>query len=394
MARTKTAPVSAPVAHSLSVDILQDTLAEGLGIVSRSVPAKTALPILSNIMLTAEAGSLTFTASNLSVSVVHRASADVSTPGTITLPARLLADYVAQLEAGQTIGLTLKSDSDKLHLACGRYSANIPGLKSEDFPPVPAVGVDAGLSMPAADLKAALSQVAFCAATDDSRPVLAGVLVTVAAGVLTLAAADGFRLAARSIPLPDGGADMSIIVPAASILEVARLLPDEADVSVSIAASEMHASFAFGDTTVTTRLIPGVFPDYQRIIPAADALVSKVKLATKDALRATRAAGVFARDNSNIVRLTWDAATDADAGVVAFASTSAESGDTEGTVDAVIEGVAMATAYNGRYLRDAIQAIDSEELVLSVAGPTSPGILRAVDGGGALYVVMPMHTSN
>ena len=119
-----------------------------------------------------------------------------------------------------------------------------------------------------------------------------------------------------------------------------------------------------------------------------------MKLATKDALRATRAAGVFARDNSNIVRLTWDAATDADAGVVAFASTSAESGDTEGTVDAVIEGVAMATAYNGRYLRDAIQAIDSEELVLSVAGSTSPGILRAVDGSGALYVVMPMHTTN
>lgn len=393
----KLAPAPAPAAAlvaPMSVSLLVDTFSDALGIVTRSVPAKTTLPILSNVLLTAAAGTLTLTATDLNVAVVHTADAVVTVDGAITLPARLLADWVAQLEKGTDVSLVLNPATLVVHLTCGRFECDIPGLAAEDFPPVAGVAADAGLSLGTAELKVALGQVIFAAAPDDSRPVLAGVLVRVVDSVLTLAAADGFRLSARSITLPDGGAAMSIIVPAKAFAEVARLLPDDDETAaVLIRSSETHAHFGFGATSLTTRLIDGAYPDFERIIPAADAIVATVKLSLGDLLRATRAAAVFARDNSNIVRLAWDA-SDAGVGVVTVTSTSATEGKSASTLDAAVKGTGMHTAYNGRYMRDALGAIEAEEVVLQLAGPMAPGLLRAVDGSGALHVLMPMQTSN
>ncbi len=280
---------------AMKLECLQENLAEGLAVVGRVVPAKSTLPVLSNVLLSTRDTELQLTANNLDLSVAHRVPAVVNKAGEITLPARLLTDYVALLDHGQKVDLDLNPKTHKVHLSCGRYEANVAGIDAEDFPPIPTVSGGATLSMPASVLKEAISQVVFAAAPDDTRPVLAGVLMKLAAGTLTLAAADGFRLAVRSLDLAEGSPELHMIVPARTLTEVARLLPDSDDeVTISTTANGNQVYFAFGKTEITSRLIEGQFPDYQRIIPPSSK--TQVTLGTTDFLRATRAAAVFARD--------------------------------------------------------------------------------------------------
>lgn len=381
----------------MKLECLQENLAEGLAVVGRVVPTKSTLPVLSNVLLAARDGELQLAATNLELAVAHRVPASVDREGEITLPARLLSDYVALLDHGQKVALELNSKTHKVHLACGRYEANVAGIDAEDFPDIPSVSGGSTFSMPAAGLKEAISQVVFAAAPDDSRPVLAGVLMRVGAGSLTLAAADGFRLAVRTLEAPSGAPDLQMIVPARTLNEVARLLPgDEGEeVAISTTPGGNQVYIAFGKTEITSRLIDGVFPDYQRIIPS-DAKTS-VHINTTDLLRATRAAAVFARDNSNIVRIECTPppeAAELAQGSVLVKSTSAEMGDNEGHLDAQIDGDEAQIAFNGKYLRDALEAIESPKVTLQITGPSSPGILKPLgEPNGYLHVIMPMHVA-
>jgi DNA polymerase-3 subunit beta len=382
----------------MKLECLQENLAEGLTVVGRVVPTKSTLPVLSNVLLSTRDGELQLTANNLELSVAHRVPAAIAREGEITLPSRLLSDYVALLDHGQKVELDLNAKTHKVHLACGRYEANVAGIDAEDFPPIPAVSGGTSFSIPAGVLKEAINEVVFAAAPDDTRPVLAGVLLKMGGGSLTLAAADGFRLAVRTVELPEAGPDLQMIVPAKTLIEVARLLGSAADddqVAINTTPNGNQIYFAFGKTEITSRLIEGQFPDYQRIIPP-DAK-TKVKVSTTDFLRATRAAAVFARDNSNIVRLECSPSkenAELALGSILVKSTSAEMGDNEGNLDAVVEGDDTQIAFNGRYLRDALEAIDTPEVLLQITGPSSPGIIRpAGEPNGYLHVIMPMHVA-
>ena len=382
----------------MKLECLQENLAEGLTVVGRVVPTKSTLPVLSNVLLSTRDGELQLTANNLELSVAHRVPAAIAREGEITLPSRLLSDYVALLDHGQKVELDLNSKTHKVHLACGRYEANVAGIDAEDFPPIPAVSGGTSFSIPAGLLKEAINEVVFAAAPDDTRPVLAGVLLKMGGGSLTLAAADGFRLAVRTVELPEAGPDLQMIVPAKTLIEVARLLSSAADddqVAINTTPNGNQIYFAFGKTEITSRLIEGQFPDYQRIIPP-DAK-TKVKVSTSDFLRATRAAAVFARDNSNIVRLECSPSKeDAELalGSILVKSTSAEMGDNEGTLDATVVGDDTQIAFNGRYLRDALEAISTPKVLLQITGPSSPGIIRpSGEPNGYLHVIMPMHVA-
>jgi len=378
---------------------MQENLAEGLSVVGRVVPTKSTLPVLSNVLLSTRDGELQLTANNLELSVAHRVAASgIERDGEITLPARLLQDYVALLDHGQKVELDLNPKTHKVHLACGRYEANIAGIDAEDFPPIPQVSGGPSFSIPAGTLKDTIGGVVFAAAPDDTRPVLAGALLRISGGTLTLAAADGFRLAVRTVELPESGTELTMIVPARTLTEVARLLASAAEddpVAINTTPNANQVYFSFGKTEITSRLIEGQFPDYERIIPPESK--TRVKLSTTDFLRATRAAAVFARDNSNIVRLECSPAKDnaeLALGSVLVKSTSAEMGDNEGNLDAVVDGDDTQIAFNGRYLRDALEAIDTPEVLLQITGPSSPGIIKpAGEPNGYIHVIMPMHVA-
>jgi DNA polymerase III subunit beta len=355
----------------MKLTCLPEKLAEGLATVGRAVSSKSTLPVLGNILLQTDGGRLKLAATNLELAVSCWVGAKVEEEGAITLPARLLTDYVGLLTAGEPLRFELKGK--KAHLACGRFEANISGIDAEDFPPIPTVSGGASLTLQAGALKEAIQQVAFAAAPDDSRPVLAGVLMLVKEGKLTLAAADGFRLAVRRVDLGDADApELTMIVPARTLTEVARLLPGDAEEQVQVAATPDRNQILFKSqqAEVVSRLIEGQFPDYNRIIPK-DAK-TRVTLQTADFLRATKAAQVFARDNSMIIRLEMtpsEGEADAALGKVTVASQSAEIGDNTGDVDASVEGEAQHIAFNGRYLRDALEALDAQQAYLGISGP-------------------------
>jgi len=374
---------------------LPEDLNAGLATVGRVVAPRSTLPVLGNVLLATEGGQLKLAATNLELTVICWVGAKVEEEGAITLPARLLADYVGLLSAGEPLNFELKAK--KANLSCGRFEANISGIDAEEFPAIPSVSGSISLKIPAPRLKEAIGQVVFAAAPDDSRPVLAGVLMTVGGGKLTLAAADGFRLAVRKVDLGDAEVpDLSMIVPAKALTEVARGLPNDEEVEVEIAvtADQSQVLFRHRQAEVVSRLIEGQFPDFNRIIPQNSK--TRVTLQTADFLRATKAAQVFARDNSMIVRLNLVPAEGGDEalGRVTVAATSAEIGDNTGDVDASVEGEAMQVAFNGRYLRDALEALDAQQAFLEVTGPASPGLIRPASGpNGYIQVIMPMHVA-
>ena len=381
--------------HTVKLTCLPEKLAEGLATVGRVVSTRSTLPVLSNVLLQTDEGQLKLSATNLELAVSCWVGARVESEGAITLPSRLLIDYVGLLGAGEPLSLELKGK--KVHLACGRFEANISGIDADDFPPIPTVSGGASLPMRASVLKEAIEQVVFAAAQDDSRPVLAGVLMTVKEGKLTLAAADGFRLAVRRVDLgTTDGPELQMIVPARTLIEVARGLSDDEEEVVEVASTpdQNQVLFKHKGAEVVSRLIEGQFPDYNRIIPKDSK--TRVTLQTADFLRATKAAQVFARDNSMIVRLQLVPAEGDDAalGKVTVTATSAEIGDNTGDVDASVEGEAQHVAFNGRYLRDALEALDAQQAFLEVTGPASPGVIRPASGpNGYLHVIMPMHVA-
>ena len=377
----------------------QKALAEGLAIVGRAVPTKSPLPVLSNVLLSTEGDRLKLVGNNLEMAISAWVIGDVAEQGAVTLPAHLLSDFVASLSGGD-VQMTLRPGTKTMNLKCGRYEANINGVDAEDFPAIQTVGEGTTCQVSARVLRSAIGQAAFAAATDETRPVLSGVLVTLDED-LTLAAADGFRLAVRTAPLltkPDER--LSLLVPARTLIELARILEDT-DEAVEIGATPNHNQIMFeypaGANSVpvlqvVSRLIEGQFPDYQRIIPQG--FQTRAVLSVADFLQAAKTASVFSRDNSNIVRVSVNPGEgELSPGVVEVTSSSAEMGDNVGQLDGSVEGEQIEIAFNVRYLVQALDAMSEREVALEITGPTSPGLLKPATGGDHLHVIMPMHVA-
>ena len=384
----------------MKLSCLKSNLLEGLNVVGRVVPSKSTLPVLGNILLTSERGQLKLAATNLELAVSYWVGAHIEDEGAVTLPARLLTDFVSSLPDDR-IDMSLTTRGHTMHLTCGRFSANIKGIDAEDFPRIPAVTDVTPYAIPAALLRECIQSVVFAAAPDDSRPVLAGVLFTLKDGQLTLAAADGFRLAVRSVemaePPVEGGqpaTPLQMIVPAKTLSEVARVLGDgDEQVEIAATANKNQVLFRLPRAEIVSRLIEGQFPDYQKIMPKQYS--TRAVINTGEFLRATRAASVFARDNSMIVRLeVAPGAEELAPGQVKVSATSAEVGDNAGEIDASVDGGEAQIAFNGRYLRDALEAIGTSQVGLEITGASSPGVVKPVgEAEGYLHVIMPMQVS-
>ncbi len=253
----------------MKVSCLQENLQRALAQVSRAVATKTALPVLSNVLLATDDGRLKVAATNLEIGITTWVGASVEEEGRITVDARLLAEFVNTLPND---AVQLSSDATRFTLTvqCGRDKAAINGIDADDFPVIPSVGDEAyGASVDAQILREMISQVEFAAAADDSRPVLAGVLMRFEGQKLTMAAADGFRLAVRegelAEPVPSR---LDVIVPARAIRELARLLGDGSEpVRLAITPNQSQLLARIGETEFLSRLIEGSFPDFRQIIP-------------------------------------------------------------------------------------------------------------------------------
>jgi DNA polymerase III subunit beta len=373
----------------MNVSCLQEHLAKGLGIVGRAVATRSTLPITSNVLITTEDGRLKLAATNLEIALSSWIGAQVEEAGAITVPARLLTDFVNSLPS-EKIEMTLAPRSRQLKLTCARNQASIAGVDADDFPPIPSVEDGGTIALDAAELHSAISQVIIAAATDDSRPVLTGVDLVMEGTELTLAAADGFRLSVRKLTMAKAVKErIEVIIPQRALAELNRLLPEETDpVDLMLNATRTQALFRLKNVELVAQLIQGTFPNYGQLIP--EDASSKAIVDAAEFLRETRIASIFARDGSGIVRLQFTAGEDVQPGKIIISARAEEIGDNMGELDATIEGEPDKIAFNSRYLQDFLQVVGDGRVALEMNGASRQGVLRPVSDERFVHVLMPM----
>ncbi|MCH8900910.1 MAG: DNA polymerase III subunit beta [Chloroflexi bacterium] len=373
----------------MKISCLQEHLAKGLGIVGRAVATRSTLPITANVLLSSDEGRLKLSATNLEIALSCWIGAEVETEGAITVPARLLTDFVNSLPSEQ-IEMTLAQRSRQLKLVCARNEANIGGMDADDFPPIPTVEDGGSLELDPETLHTAISQVIIAAATDDSRPVLTGVDVVMEGDQLTLAAADGFRLSVRHLKLAKEVPErVEVIIPARALAELNRLLPEETEpVEMTFNATRTQALFKLKNIELVAQLLQGTFPNFSQLIP--DSHESRAVVDVSEFLRETRIASIFARDGSGIIRIQCIAGEELAPGKMTISARAEEIGDNMGEIDAAVEGDAAKIAFNSKYLQDFLQVLDGGRVALETNGPSKQGVLRPVGDDSYIHVVMPM----
>lgn len=371
----------------MKLTCLQENLTRGLQVAGRGVSSRTTLPILGNVLLRTESGRLRLTATNLEVGITCWVPAKVEDEGAITVPAKLFTDFVNSLSPGP-IELALNVRTKTVHIKSGAFDANLKGLDAEEFPIMPSVPERPTTRLAQGVLRRAVREVAFVAATDDSRPVLTGVLTTFEGDSVTLAAADPYRLSVRHAPLLASVSEkVEVIIPAKSLFEVERILADSDDpVDVFITPNKSQVIFHAGDVDLVSRVIEGQFPNYRQVIPSSSQ--TTVVVQREELLKATRLASYFARDAANIVRFQIDPTSDTP---LVVSATAAEVGDNVGRLEASVQGQPATIAFNSRFVQDALASLVAPEVRLELGGPLAPGVVKVVgDEDAYLHVVMPL----
>jgi len=388
------------------VSILQENLSKGLSIVGRAVSSRSTLPVLGNILLSTDEGRLKLAATNLEVGVSCWLGAQIEDDGAITLPARLLTDWVNSVPP-EKIGLEMVVRTMSVNFKCARFESNIKGIDASEFPLIPTADGEEGLGLPAATLRQIIDQVAFAAADakDTSRPSLTGVLARFEGDHLTLAATDGYRLSVRRTVLPTAvPKDLSVIIPARSLAEVSRISGEaDADKPVELAVAQTRNQIlfrlsgkgegergAFHQVDLVSQLIDAKFPDFNAIIPKNFA--TRTVLDTAALQRALRVASLFARDAADRVMLQITPGTDVTPGQLTLKATSAEAGDNVAEVDALVEGSGLEIAFNARYLLEVLAVMNTPQVVLETTRADRPGVFHPVGTGPEefTHVIMPM----
>ena len=371
----------------MKVSCSQDDLSKALAIVGRATATRAVLPITSHILIATEGSQLRLSATNLEIATSCWIAATVEEEGTVTIPARLVTDFVNSLSSGQ-IEMNLPARSLNLELKSARSEARISGLDAADFPTIPRIEEGVKIKIKSDAFRLAIGQVVFAAASEESRPVLTGVFTKLDDSQLTLAAADGFRLAVHKMPLDTPVSEsIAIIIPARSLIELNRLLGDhEESLELTVNPQISQVLFQMGNVEMVSQIIQGTFPNYEQLIPESCTTKAVVKLA--DFLRATKSASIFARDGSGIVRL--QIMPKDGSGRVAVSARAEEIGDNIGDIDAVVEGEETKIAFNSKYLLDVLGVLNEDEVSLETTTSSSPGAIRPVGKSDYLHVVMPM----
>ena len=373
----------------MKLSCLQENLNRGLSVVGRAVATRTTLPITNNVLLATDEGRLRLVATNLEMAISCWIGAKIEEEGTITVPARLLTEFVSSLPSDK-IDISLSPKTNTLGLKCARFEARISGIDAKDFPPIPKVDESITTKIEAEAFHQAISQVVFAAATEESRPVLTGINAQFDGDLLTLAAADGFRLAVHKLPLETPVTQKTeAIIPARTLAELSRLMVDQEEaVEITLNPTKSQALFRLKNTELVTQLVQGTFPNYAQLIPQSYS--TRIVVSMADFLRAAKTASIFARDGSGIVRLVVTPGSELTPGKVTISARSEEIGDDLGEIDAAVEGEEAKVAFNGKYLIDVLSVLREAQVALETTNPSSPGVLRPVGTDNYIHVVMPM----
>ncbi|HJX59337.1 MAG TPA: DNA polymerase III subunit beta [Patescibacteria group bacterium] len=367
----------------MKLEVLQENLNKALVSASRFVSPKAQLPVLGNILLKATKTKLIVASTNLEISVASSIGAQVKEEGEITVPARSITEIVANLLPGS---MSISSEKEQLKIESQSSTLVLSGMNSADFPSVPQkIEVARAVPFPKEPFLNALGQVLFSTSIDETRPVLTGALMIFASGKLTLVATDGFRLSQKKISLP-GKLNSRVIIPKTALIECLRLAPEEQEILFDYKEKENQIVFGFSDTVLSSRVLEGDFPDFEKIMPKQSSL--SLELDKEDFLRAVKLASVFARDSANIVKLSIGKNS------VEVLAESSQAGNQKTQVEAKTEGPGLEIAFNYRFLEELLHAIKGETLRVELSSPGSPGVFKDASDPDFIHLIMPVRVQS
>lgn len=365
---------------------LQENLAKGLQIVSKAIPTKSALPILSNVLLSAEGGRLKLTATNLETYITTFINASVEEEGSITIPSKTLKDYLANLSPN-TLTVNLKDET--LFITSDKTKSKFNGITAKEYPELPAAKF--GEKFIALDPKvfsAAIALVGFASGVDESRPIFTGVYLKYTGGMLTIASTDGFRLSEKVLSVNTELADFDTIIPSKTVVEVARIFGNSSEpLKFALSEDGNLALFESEDTFVATRVLDGQYPDYKRIIPSQH--VVKVTFNSSDFHEAVRLTAIFSKESSKDTSSSIKLRIDPEFGIK-VTSLATEAGEHESIVAAEIEGDMVELVFSSRYLLDALSNVKAEKYILQTNSSSSPCLLKPVELEDFVHIIMPI----
>jgi DNA polymerase-3 subunit beta len=370
----------------MKLTIDRAALLKALAHVQSVVERRNTIPILSNVLLHAGKGKLNLSATDMDLAIVESVPANAGKTGSTTAPAHTLYDIVRKLPDGSEVELEAIPDKAQLVLRAGRSRFTLSCLPVEDFPVTSDGELPHSFSLATAQLKALIDRTRFAISTEETRYYLNGIFLhaTSADGVAVLrgVATDGHRLARVQLPLPDGAAKMpGVIVPRKTVGEIRKLL-DEHDGSVEIALSETKIRFTVGPITLTSKLIDGTFPEYERVIPQNNDKLMEVRC--KDFAQAVDRVSTISTEKSRAIKLAMSK------GALTLSATSPEAGSATEEIEVSYSAAPIEIGFNSRYLLDITEQMSGTDAQFAMADAGSPTIVRDVADASALYVLMPM----
>jgi len=371
----------------MKLSILQENLAKGLSIVSRSVATRAQLPVLSNILLATDRGRLKLSATNLEMGINYWIGAKVEKEGSLSVPAKVLTEFVSSLSPEK---IEIKSQESSLEITSGSHQANFVGMVASEFPSVPSLKGKPKISFDLKALSAAISQVAFAAAQDEGNPVLTGVLLITKGKNLILVATDGYRLSLKKI---ESGKTLvgvkefekGLIIPSRTLTEVGKVIGEsgqEKILGLNLTPESNQVIFVTPDCEIVSRIVEGKFPDFEKIIPEEEK--TKAIVETGGLTRAVKIAAIFARESANIVRFEVDRS-----GIKVSANT-AQVGENKSQIEAKVEGESNKIAFNSRYFLDFLNSVNSDLIEFRMTGPLNPGVFSPAGDKSYTHIIMPV----
>ncbi len=368
----------------MKVNILQQDLLPVLNSVSRSSGVRTSLPVLANILIQTEGAKLKLSATNLEIGVVKRVNAKVLEPGEISVPARTLVETISSL-SGE---ISLEAELDQLKISTSKFKAVINGISASEFPLIP-LSSENQVLVDSKILSSSLPKITFASAVDEGRPVLTGILTEIKNNELILVATDGFRLAHQKVALTSEET-LKVLIPRRTFEEVVKLIDEELKskeqekITISSSENQNQIIFKIGLSELSSRLIEGQFPAWEKIIPLK--FKNRTVIDRNEFLKAVKLASIFAKDAANIVKIQTSKNS------LKLSSETKELGFQETELEAEVEGEEIIIAFNSKFLIDALSATSSSQITIEFSGNLSAALIKPI-GEEVEYIIMPVRLS-
>ncbi len=354
----------------------KNLLSECINIVQKAVPSKTTLPILEGILFNAKNGKLTLTSTDLELGIETSIAVDVIEQGSLVLSSRIIGEIVRKLPDSD---VEIEKKDNFIYIKSKNSEFKILELSRDEYPSLPSITKNNGISIPSSTLKEMIRQTIFAISADEIRPILTGVLMEIDGESVTMVALDGFRMAVKYGKILSDET-IKIVIPGKTLTELGKILDDSED-AVNIFVSKNQILFQFRDTIITSRLLEGEFINYNQLIPEEYKIL--VRIETEKLLDGCERAALFARDSNNTIR--FEICDD-----IMNIRSNSESGDVHEELNIVKEGEDIEIAFNPRYVIEALKAINDDEIIIEFTTNVSPSIIRSTNDSDFIYLILPV----